>query len=416
MTKTDYKHVASYEAVPGQVKKAVLLYSGGLDTSCILKWIKDHYKCEVVALTLDLGQQGENLDEIKAKALALGAVKAIVLDAREEFADKYLAKAIKANGSYQGDYYISTISRYLMAEKCVEIASREGADAIAHGCTGKGNDQIRLEATAVAIAPQIKIIAPVREWAWGREEEIEYAKKHGIAITQSLDFPYSSDDNMWGVTWECGEIEDFSKVPEVERFLTMNTPERAPDEAEIVELAFDDGLPVSVNGEALKLSALIAKLNLIGARHGIGLCYMVEDRVFGLKVRGVYEHPAAHIILSAHRKLEQLVSSRQEVEFKAGVDQKWGYLCYSAQWHDPLLNDLNAFCDKVNQRVVGAAKVKLYKGKADVVALDSPYALYNQKLATFMADQTFNQNCSAGFIELYGMQMKLSRQIGREGR
>lgn len=406
-----YQKVSSYEARQGEIKKVVLLYSGGLDTSCILKWIQDHYKAEVVALTLDLGQQADDLQKIKEKALKLGAVKAYVLDLREQFAAEYLAPAIKANGVYQGEYYISTISRYIMAEKAIEIADKEGADAIAHGCTGKGNDQIRIEATATALRPSIKILAPVREWALGREEELEYARKHGIEVVQKADFPYSSDDNMWGITWESGEIEELSEVPKIEKFLTMKQVKDAPDEAEFIKLTFERGLPVAINGERMPLDQLIIRCAQLGSRHGVGLSYMIEDRVIGLKIRGVYEHPAAHIIISAHRKLEALVSTRLENEFKALIDLRWGQLCYGGLWLEPLMNDLNAFIEKINERVNGEVQVKLQKGKAEVVSLTSPYAIYSSKMATFMKDYSFNQNCSAGFIELYSLQMRTAHQV-----
>jgi len=413
MEKVPYFKAASYEAKQGEVKKVVLLYSGGLDTSCILEWIQEEYKANVVAVTLDLGQQVDDLEKIKLKALKHGAVSAHVLDLKDEFAERYLSKAIKANGTYQDDYYISTISRFIMAEKVLQIAQEEGADAIAHGCTGKGNDQIRIEASALALNPKIKIIAPVREWSMGREEELAYARKHEIEVVQRPDFPYSSDDNMWGITWESGEIEDFSQIPKIEKFLTGTLVEHAPNDAELVKLQFERGVPVVLNGKAMKLSELIMACNKIGAKHGVGVFYMVEDRVVGLKVRGVYEHPGAHLIISAHKKLEMLVSSRLENQFKAIVDQKWGEICYGAQWFDPLMDDLNSFCDKLNEKASGTVTVKLYKGNAQVVAIDSPHALYDSRLATFMKDHTFNQNCSAGFIELYGLQMKLAKQVQR---
>jgi len=415
MTKL-YQKVSSYEAQKGSVKRVVLLYSGGLDTSCILKWIQDEYQAEVITVTLDLGQQVDDLKAIQKKALALGAKAAYVLDARDEFAERYLSYAIKANGTYQHDYYVSTISRYLIAEKAIEITEQEKADAIAHGCTGKGNDQIRIEATCLALKPDIKIIATVREWALGREEELEYAKQHGIEVPTREDFPYSSDDNMWGITWESGEIEDLSAVPKVEKFLTVTPIEKTPDKPEFIELGFKEGIPVSLNGKSMKLATLIRECNLAGSRHGVGVKYMVEDRVVGLKVRGVYEHPGAEIIISAHRKLEALVSTRLENEFKTLVDLKWGELCYSAQWFDPLMGDLNAFCAKLNERVTGKVKLKLFKGKAEVVALESPFAIYDDKLATFMKDYSFNQNCSASFIELYSLQMKLANQKIRESK
>lgn len=406
-----YQKVSSYEGQIGEVKKVVLLYSGGLDTSCILKWIQDKYHAEVVTLTLDLGQQVDDLEKIKAKALKLGAKAAYVLDLRNEFADRYLARAIKANGTYQSDYYISTISRYLMAEKAIEIADKEGADTIAHGCTGKGNDQVRIEATALALRPNIKIIAPVREWAMGREEELAYAKEHGIEVVQRPDFPYSSDDNMWGITWESGEIEHMHEVPKTEKFLTVSAIEDTPNTPEIVEIGFVKGIPKTINGQEMKLANLIQAANTIGAKHGVGVHYMVEDRVVGLKIRGVYEHPGAEILIKAHQKLEMLVSTRMENEFKPLIDKRWAELCYGALWLDPLMDDLHAFCDKVNERVTGTVKVKLCKGKADVVALQSENALYDSKLATFNRDMTFNQNCSPGFIEVYSLQMKLAQQM-----
>ncbi|AJF61803.1 TPA: argininosuccinate synthase [Candidatus Woesearchaeota archaeon] len=409
--KNGYMKVSSYEGKEGKVKKVVLLYSGGLDTSCILKWIQDKYRVEVIAVCMDLGQQADDLQKIKEKALKLGAVKVYVLDVKDEFAEQYISKLIKANGSYQGDYHISTISRYIMAKKAIEIAGKEGADAIAHGCTGKGNDQVRIEATALALKPDIKIIAPVREWAMGRDEEIEYAKKHGIEVLQTEEFPYSSDDNMWGVTWEGGEIEDNYAVPKISKFLNITLPENAPDKPEYIEIGFEEGIPVSIKGKKMKLAELIIELNKIGKKHGIGLVYMVEDRLVGLKVRGVYEHPGAHIIIEAHKKLELFVCTRAENEFKQQVDSKWSYMCYAAQWMDPLMEDLNAFCDSINKRVTGKVKVKLYKGKAEIVALDSKNALYDRKLATFMKDYSFNQNCSPGFIEIYSLQMKLANQV-----
>jgi len=313
--KNGYMKVSSYEGKEGKVKKVVLLYSGGLDTSCILKWIQDKYRVEVIAVCMDLGQQADDLQKIKEKALKLGAVKVYVLDVKDEFAEQYISKLIKANGSYQGDYHISTISRYIMAKKAIEIAGKEGADAIAHGCTGKGNDQVRIEATALALKPDIKIIAPVREWAMGRDEEIEYAKKHGIEVLQTEEFPYSSDDNMWGVTWEGGEIEDNYAVPKISKFLNITLPENAPDKPEYIEIGFEEGIPVSIKGKKMKLAELIIELNKIGKKHGIGLVYMVEDRLVGLKVRGVYEHPGAHIIIEAHKKLELFVCTRAEDYF-----------------------------------------------------------------------------------------------------
>ncbi len=414
--KNQYQKVASHEAKKGEVKKVVLLYSGGLDTSCMLKWLQEEYGVEVIALTLDLGQQEDDLEEIKQKALKFGAVKAFVIDAKDEFANEYLAPLIKANGSYQGDYHISTVSRPLLAKWAVKIAEQEDADAIAHGCTGKGNDQVRIEGAALTLNPKIKIIAPVREWSFGRDEEIEYAQKHGIPVPASFDFPYSVDDNMCGMTWEGGEIEDPSKVPELKKFLTTYTlPENAPDKPEYIKLEFEEGIPVGLNGEKLKLSDLIIRLNKIAGKHGAGIVHHIEDRLVGLKVRGVYEMPAARVIIEAHKNLEKYVCTRMENEMKSGLDIKWSYLCYGALWNEPLMDDINAFNDKINEKVKGTVTIKLFKGKVDVVAVESPFALYDSKLATFMKDYTFNQNASASFIEIYTLQMKLANQIKKTG-
>jgi argininosuccinate synthase len=415
MQKSDYVKVSSYEGKVGDVKKVVLLFSGGLDTSVILKWIKEKYNAKVVTLTLDLGQQMDNLEKIKKKAMKLGATKAYIIDAKDEFANEYLTKLIKANGSYQGNYYISTVSRYLMAKVAIEIAEKENADAIAHGCTGKGNDQIRIEASILALDPDMKVLAPVREWSMGRDEEMEYAKKHGIEVmAKNIDFPYSVDDNMWGMTWEGGEIENPKLVSPVEKFLTTYTlPENAPEKPEYVELEFEKGIPTAINGTTMKLSDLIISLNKIAGKHGIGITHHIEDRIVGLKVRGVYELPAAHIIITAHKKLEKIVCTKLENEVKEMLDIKWGYLCYGALWYEPLMDDINAFNEKINEKVNGTVTVKLFKGSAEVVAIDSPNALYDKNLATFMKDYSFNQNASAGFIELYGLQMKLANQVKR---
>ena len=412
-TSTAYQKVASYEAKKGEVKKCVLLYSGGLDTSCMLKWIQDEYQCQVIALTLDVGQQADDLDQIKQKALDLGAVKAIVLDVKDECAEEYIAKGIKANACYQGDYHLSTpIVRPLLAKKAVEIAEVEGADAIAHGCTGKGNDQVRLDGTIITLNPQMKIIAPVREWSMGRDEEIEYAKQHNIPIKQTKDKPYSYDDNMWGVTGEGGEIEKPSEIPKYQDILQVcSVPEQAPDEAELVALEFEQGLPVSLNGYRMKLKDLIIKLNQIAAKHGVGIVTLIEDRLVGLKVRGVYEAPAAQVIIEAHKNLEKLVSTREENEFKSLVDLKWAYLCYGAKWHDPLMQNLNAFIDKMNEKVEGKVKIKLYKGNAHVAAVESKNSLFDADLATFNKSQAFNQNASAGFIEIYNLPAKTAYSV-----
>lgn len=410
--KKEYQKVSSYEGKKGEVKKVVLLYSGGLDTSVMIKWIQEEYKAQVIALAIDIGQQADDLEEIRKKALKLGAIKSYVIDAKDEFAEEYISKGIKANASYQGDYHLSTpIGRPLLAKWAVKIAAQEGADCIAHGCTGKGNDQVRIEATALAINPDIKIIAPVREWAMGRDEEIKYAKKHGIPVRQTADKPYSYDDNMWGVTGEGGEIENPSLIPPLNKILSVCAlPENAPDKSEQIEIEFVKGLPVAVNGKHMRLTDLIIQLNKVGARHGVGIAHHIEDRVVGLKVRGIYEAPAAEIIINGHKNLEKFVSTRQENEFKSLIDTKWAYLCYGGFWLEPLFKNLNAYINYSNNKVTGKVILKLYKGSVETIAVETPNTIFEEKLATFMASDAFNQNASPGFIELYSLQMRLAQR------
>jgi len=410
-----YTKVSSYEGRKGDVKKVVLLYSGGLDTSVMLKWIQDEYQAEVIALTIDIGQQADDLEMIRQKAVNLGAVKATVLDAKNEFAYHYIARGIKANASYQGKYHMSTpLGRPLLAKLAVDVAREEGADCIAHGCTGKGNDQVRIEGSILTLAPEMKIIAPVREWSMGRDEELIYAKKHNIPVKQTVASPYSYDDNMWGVTGESGEIENPALIPPLDKILQVcNVIEKTPDKPVYITLRFIKGLPVEVDKKPMRLAALIQHLNELGGKHGVGVTHHIEDRLVGLKVRGLYEAPAAEIIINAHFNLEKYVSTRQENEFKSMVDTKWAYLCYGALWYEPLMDDLNAYIDRVNEKVSGLVTVKLFKGVAEVVALETPNTIFDEKLATFMKNSSFNQNASAGFIEIYTLQMRLAQDKQR---
>ncbi len=413
--KTSYIKVASYEGKKGYIKKVVLLYSGGLDTSVMLKWIQDQYEAEVVTLTLDLGQQHDDIEVIKKKALKFGAKKAIALDVKEEFANEYLAKGILANASYQGAYHLSTpMGRAILAKKAVEVAKSEGITCIAHGCTGKGNDQVRIEGYIMAHDPEMKIIAPVREWNMDRNEEIIYAEKHGIPVPASIDFPYSVDDNMWGMTWEGGEIEEPDQIPQIEKFLTTYTlPENATSEFELVKISFQNGIPNALNGKKASLSSIIQKLNKIAGSHGVGITYLFEDRLVGLKNGGVYELPAAHVIIEAHKSLEKYVNTRMLNELKETMDIKWGYLCYAAMWYDPVMYAINAFNEKVNKRVTGEVTVKLLKGKADVVAMKSKYGLPQTSFSS-KEGYAFNVNASPGFTEIYTLQMKLANQTKRK--
>src|SRR3989344_5496451 len=416
-TKTEYIKAASYEAKMGEVKKVLLLYSGGLDTSVMLKWIHDTYKCQVVTLTADIGQQHDDLESIKQKALKFGAVEAIVLDLKDEFANEYIAKGIKANGSYQGNYYLSTpMGRAILAKNAVKIAKKYGCDGIAHGCTGKGNDQVRIEGYILTFDPKMKIIAPVREWAMDRNEEIKYAQIHKIPVPATVAVPYSDDDNMWGITWEGGEITDPGLIAPEEKFLTTYTlPKDAPDKREFVKLGFEQGIPVALNGEKLTLAALIMKLNTVAGKHGVGTFQVIEDRLIGLKNRGIYEHPGLHTIIEAHRSLEKYVSTKNQNELKETMDTRWGYLCYGALWLDPVMDAINAFNDSVNENVSGEVTVRLFKGQAAVVAMKSPNAL---AFVSFNNAEgyNFNVNASAGFIELYSLQMKIANEIARKNR
>jgi argininosuccinate synthase len=412
--RTTVTKTASYEAEPGEVGRVLLLYSGGLDTSVMLKWIQDEYDAEVVALTVNLGQPGEDFEVVRGKALQLGALDCILIDAREEFAEEYVLPAIKANALYGGGYPLFTaLGRPLIARRAVLAAREHGCDTIAHGCTGKGNDQVRIEATIATLAPEMKVIAPVRGWQMGREEEIAYARKHGIPIKGGTETPpYSIDDNLWGRSSEGGPIEDLSEPPRDDVFNLVGRVEDAPDDPELVTVEFERGRPVALNGERLELVELLEQAGAIGARHAVGIVDHIEDRVVGLKVRDIYEVPAAEIVLTAHRELEKLVSTIHQNRFKPMLDDQWAFLVYAGLWHEPLLSDLNAYMEAVNEHVTGCITVKLYKGSAKAVARSSPNALYDQSLAGFgESGGLFSQQASPGFIELWSLQSRLAYAV-----
>jgi argininosuccinate synthase len=405
--------VATYLAQPGEVGRVLLLYSGGLDTSVMLKWIQDEYEAEVVALTVNLGQPGEDYDVVRGKALNLGAIEAHVVDAREEFAREYLAPAIMANANYGDGYPLFTaLGRPLIAKLAVEYARRSGCDTIAHGCTGKGNDQVRIEATVATLAPELKVIAPVRSWAMGRDEEIAYARKHGIPVkggTESA--PYSIDDNLWGRSSEGRWIEDLTHAPDDDVFQLVTRPEEAPDEPQVVEIEFSEGLPVAIDGERLGLVELLDRAAQLGIRHGIGIVDHIEDRIVGLKVRDIYEVPAAALLLPAHRELERLVGTIHQNQFKPELDRKWAYLVYAGLWWEPLREDIQAYIEHVNRQVTGKIGLKLYKGLARVVTRESPNAVYDAQLATFAeSGGLFSQSASPGFIEIWSLQSRMARR------
>jgi argininosuccinate synthase len=411
---------ASYEADPEQVRRVLLLYSGGLDTSVMLKWIQDQYDAEVVCLTVNLGQPGEDYEVIEGKARMLGALDCHVVDAREEFARDYVIPAIKANALYGGGYPLFTaLGRPLIAKLAVDHARSSGCDTIAHGCTGKGNDQVRIEATVATLAPELKTIAPVRSWQMGREEEIAYAQEHGIPIkthqaggTGSETAPYSIDDNLWGRSSEGRWIEDLDHAPDDDVFQLVTRPELAPDQAEVVEVEFERGVPVGLNGLRLELVELIERVAAVAARHGVGIVDHIEDRIVGLKVRDIYEAPAAAILLPAHQELEKLVCTIHQNQFKAQLDRQWAYLVYAGLWWEPLRTDLDAYMDSVNEQVTGTIGLKLYKGHARVVTRSSPNAVYDQALASFgESGGLFSQTASPGFIELWSLQSRMAWRL-----
>jgi argininosuccinate synthase len=415
---TPQQRTASYEADPAEVRRVLLLYSGGLDTSVMLKWIQDRYGAEVVCLTVNLGQPGEDYAVIEDKAKRLGALECHVVDARERFARDFVLPAIKANALYGGGYPLFTaLGRPLIAALAVEQARQSGCDTIAHGCTGKGNDQVRIEATVATLAPELQTIAPVRSWQMGRDEEIAYAREHGIPVKGGTEVaPYSIDDNLWGRSSEGRWIEDLDHAPEDDVFQLVTRPEEAPEEAEAVTVEFEAGVPVALNGERLGPVELLEAAAEIGCRHGVGIVDHIEDRIVGLKVRDIYEVPAAAILLPAHQELEKLVGTIHQNQFKPGLDQKWGYLVYAGLWWEPLRADLDAYMNAVNVQVTGTIGLRLYKGSVRVVTRSSPNAVYDADLASFAeSGGLFSQAASPGFIELWSLQSRMAHRIRQRG-
>ncbi len=411
---TPHTRTASYLADPSEVRRVLLLYSGGLDTSVMLKWIADEYAAEVITLTVNLGQPGEDYEVIEGKARRIGAVDCFTVDAREEFARDFVLPAIKANALYGGGYPLFTaLGRPLIAKLAVEYARRTGCDTIAHGCTGKGNDQVRIEATIATLAPELKVIAPVRGWQMGRDEEIAYAREHGIPVKGGTEItPYSIDDNLWGRSSEGRWIEDLSHAPDDDVFQLVTPPEQAPDEPQTLQISFEGGVPVAVDGERMELVALLERVAEIGCRHGVGIVDHIEDRIVGLKVRDIYEVPAAAIILLAHAELDKLVGTIHQNQFKPSLERQWAYLVYAGLWWEPLRGDIDAFMNCVNEQVTGTIGVKLYKGSARVVTRESPNAVYDQALASFgESGGLFSQQASPGFIELWSLQSRMAYRL-----
>jgi len=388
--------------------KVVLAYSGGLDTSVSVKWIQEKYDSDVVTLTLDLGQE-EDLNQIAEKAKSLGALKHYSLDMKDTFANDYVIQSVKANGLYEGKYPLSTaLGRPLIAKKLVEIAEKEDAYAVAHGCTGKGNDQVRIDVTVKALNPALKIIAPVREWGLTRDQEIAYAKENGVPISAEGSV-YSIDQNIWGRSIESGVLEDPEIEPPNNAFEWVVPPEEAPDRATYVRVGFEKGVPVSIDGEELSTLELIRRMNRIAGKNGIGIIDHIEDRLVGIKSREVYECPAATVLLEAHKELEKLVLTRHQLSFKHMVDQAWSELVYTGLWVDPLKENLDSFINSSQEKVSGTVTIKMYKGTSRIVGRSSAYSIYNLHLATYSSASKFNQNFAEGFIEFWGLPSRVAK-------
>lgn len=394
----------------------ILAYSGGLDTSVAIRWLQENYDLEVVALAADLGQPGD-LEALREKALSLGAMDAVTLDLKEVFAERYVLPALKANALYEGRYPLATsLARPLIASALVEEARRRGAKAVAHGCTGKGNDQVRFDLTFMALGPDLRIIAPLREWNMSREEEIEYAQRHGIPVPVTQETPYSVDENLWGRSCEAGVLEDPGVEPPEDAYQWTVSPEEAPDEPAYLTIGFREGRPVSLQGEEMGLVDLILELNRVGGSHGVGRIDMIENRLVGIKSREVYEAPAATILIEAHRALEALTLTRETQHFKPLLESKLAELIYYGLWHDPLRSALCAAVEETQRAVTGEVRVKLYRGTCTVVGRESPYSLYEYSLATYDRADLFDHASSRGFVELWGIPLRVwGRKQGRAG-
>ncbi len=393
-------------------EKVILAYSGGLDTTAIIPWLKENYDYDVVCCCIDVGQ-GNELDGLEERAKLSGASKLYVLDVVDEFCDDYVVPCIQANAVYENKYLLGTsMARPLIAKKLVEVARKEGAVAICHGATGKGNDQVRFELGIKALAPDLKIIAPWRcNETWGmssREEEIEYCKKHGIDLPFSADSSYSRDRNLWHISHEGLELEDPAQAPNYDHLLVLGvTPEKAPDEGETISITFEKGVPVALNGEAKKVSDIVKELNALGGKHGVGIVDIVENRVVGMKSRGVYETPGGTILLEAHEQLEELILDRDTMAFKKTVSSRFADLVYEGKWFTPLCDALQAFISSTQKYVTGEVKLKLYKGNIIKQGTTSPYSLYNESIASFTTGDLYDHHDAEGFINLFGLSLKV---------
>lgn len=396
--------------------KIVLAYSGGLDTSVMIKWLKENYRAEVIACIVDVGQTDEDLSKVHQKALKTGALRAYTVDAKKEFVEKYIFQAVKANAVYEGKYFLGTsLARPLIAQKVIEIAKKEKAGAVSHGATGKGNDQVRFELTFKSLMPSIKIIAPWREWKLkSRQEEIEYAKKHGIPLPVSKEKPYSSDANLWHISYEGGILENPANAPDDKMFQMTVSPEKAPGKPTVIDIYFEKGVPVKINGKKYGSVEIVEKLNELGGKNGIGRCDIVENRLVGMKSRGVYEAPAAAILSIAHREIESLVLDRETSHFKEILTIKYSELVYYGLWQSQLKKAIDRFINETQKNVSGSVKLKLYKGSCIVLGRSSPKSLYWEKLSTFEKEDIYNQKDAEGFINLFGLPLKVEAILRRQ--
>jgi argininosuccinate synthase len=399
-----------------KVKKVVLAYSGGLDTSIIIPWLKDNYGAEVIAFAADIGQ-GEELSGLEEKAIKTGASKCIIEDLREEFVTQFVFPTLRAGAVYERKYLLGTsFARPLIARRQVEIAEREGADAVAHGCTGKGNDQVRFELAYKALNPMLRIIAPWREWdIRSREDAIDYAQDRKIPITASREKIYSEDRNLWHLSHEGGILEDPWNEPDEKMYVLTVSPQAAPDTPCYVEIEFDNGIPLAVDGRRLSPANVVATLNRIGGEHGVGRVDLVENRLVGMKSRGVYETPGGTLLLAAHRELESLTLDRATLHYKDILAGKYAELVYNGQWFTPLRKAMDAFVDATQTRVAGTVRLKLFKGNVIVAGRKSPYSLYREDLATFGEDAVYNQKEAEGFINLFGLPNKIEGLLDLSG-
>jgi argininosuccinate synthase len=392
-------------------EKVVLAYSGGVDTSVAIKWLQEKYDLEVIAFSVDVGNEPD-FPAIREKALKLGAVKAVVADARKAFVDEFVFPALKANALYQGQYPLATaLARPLMARMLVETALKEGAKAVAHGCTGKGNDQVRFDVSVAGLAPDLKILAPARDWTMNRDETIKYAKRHAIPLPVTAESPYSIDQNLWGRSIECGVMEDPWAEPPEDAFIWVRPVENTPDKPEYVEIGFEEGVPVSLNGHRLDGITLIERANDLAGRHGVGRIDHIEDRVVGIKSREVYEAPAALLLIQAHKALESLCLSKEQLRFKQIVSSEYSDLVYNGLWFTSFREDLTAYIESSQRFVTGTVRVKLQRGSATVVGRKSPYSLYRHDLATYDEGDVFDQSAAVGFIHLWGLPARTQARM-----